>query len=119
MTSKSATLRMPQRRVYSPQNRRRRKARPSISFSVPWSMKTVAAVFLTIALISLSFFASYKIRTVAMDTQVLEARYLNIQKENALLSEKYSSMTSRKRLAVLGKKLGLHAPAKEQVVTLY
>lgn len=118
MTTKSATLRMPQSRVYSPSNRRRRKASSILSISTGFSVKATAAILILFLFLGLSIVTSYKIHSVAQDMRMLEERYSVIQKENKALSDEFSKMASRHQLASIGKRLGLREPTKDQIITL-
>ncbi len=117
MTTKSATLRMPQRRVYSPVNRRRKRTR-LISMPATLSLKAVASVLVLGLFLGLSFITSYKIQAVANDMRMLEERYSTLLQENSMLTKKFSAMASQDRLAKIGKRLGLHQPGEDQIVTL-
>ncbi len=117
MATKSATLRMPQRRLYSP-SIRRRKTKRILSAQPGISLKAVAAVLVLCLFLGLSFVTSYKIQTVAQDMKLLEQRYSNLLQENASLSKEFSAMASHERLVRLGKRLGLHKPSEDQIITL-
>ncbi|RUM93376.1 MAG: hypothetical protein DSZ23_00060 [Thermodesulfatator sp.] len=119
MTTKSATLRMPQRRIYSPaRNNKTRRAASPITIPVKFSLKAVAAIFILSVFVGLSFITSYKIRSIAQEIQMLENRYLTVTQENKILSEKFSAVANPKKLAALGKKLGLRQPSTDQIITL-
>ncbi len=118
MITKSATLRMPQRRLYSPSSRRRKKAGLILSIPAGFSIRAAASILILFLFLGLSFVTSYKIHNVARDMRMLEERYSAIQKENKVLSDKFSKIAGRHQLVRIGKRLGLREPAKDQIITL-
>ncbi len=118
MTIKSATLRMPQRRVYSPASRRRRNTRSFVSIPAGFSLKAAAALLVLSLFLGLSFITSYKIHGLAQDIQTLEEHYAAVQQENRELTDKFSAISGKKKLARIGKKLGLFKPGEGQIITL-
>ncbi len=118
MTIKSATLRMPQRRIYAPSSRKRRAARSLISIPAGFSIRAAAALLVLSLFLGLSFVTSYRIHGIAQDIRMLEERYSALNQENLKLSAEFSTLASRQRLARIGRKLGLSKPGQDQVVTL-
>ena len=117
MTTKSATIRMPQRRSYGA--RPPRRTHSGFSFNIFQSSLRGALTFLILLLfLGLSLYASYKVKNVANDIGALEQRYASIQKENLQLKNRFSEMTSKATLAKMGKRLGLRPPAEDQTITL-
>ena len=118
MATKSATLRMPQRRLYTHSNKRKKVAGSILSIPASFSIRAAAALLVLFLFLGLSFVTSYKIHIVAQDIQMLEEHYSAIQKENKMLSDKYAHIASQHQLAMIGKRLGLHKPTKDQIITL-
>ncbi len=109
---------MPQRRVYSPSSRRRRNTRQLLSIPAGFSLKAAASIFILSLFLGLSFVTSYKIHGLAQDIKMLEKHYSTAQEENKQLAHQFSSMANKKKLAKIGKKLGLYKPGEDQIITL-
>ncbi len=117
MTTKSATIRMPQRRSYTTRTPRKPHQGPSVNIFQS-SLRGVLTFLILLLFLGLSVFASYKVKSVANDISVLEQRYATIQEENLQLKKRFSKMTSKATLAKIGKRLGLRPPAEDQIITL-
>ncbi len=117
MTIKSATIRMPQRRGYSPRAVRRRSGISGASLFRSSLRGFLAFTFLLLFL-GLSVYTSYKVKLVASDIGTLEEKYAALQQENIQLNAQLDGMTSNVTLAKLGKRLGLRPPAEDQIITL-
>lgn len=115
MTTKSATLRMPRRGTYSSSTKRRRTARGTSVSVGPTSLKAAAAVALLAALFAASIFTSWKIRQVAGELDTLRAQYQEQVEQQKSLAGELEKLLDRQSLERLGKSLGLHPAAKEQI----
>ena len=117
MTTKSATIRMPQRRSYGA--RPPRRTHTGLSFNIfQFSLRGALTFLILLIFLGLSLYASYKVKNVADDIVKLEQRYASIQKENQQLKNRFLKMTSEATLAKMGKRLGLRPPAEDQTITL-
>ncbi len=117
MTIRSATFRIPNRRQYIRSKKRKRGIISSLSLATH-SVKGFLASFTLIIFIALSIFTTYQINTVAKDIELLEEQYLALQLENKELTKEFTKLTSKERLAKIGKKLGLKEPTDHQIISL-
>ena len=118
MTSKSATIRMPQRKVYPSRIRKGISPAARLAASVRSSLRGLAALLILLLFLGLSVYSSYRIRSVAQDITMLEQQYSSIQKERSQLSARLSALVQKERLVRIGKRLDLHPPGEGQTTTL-
>ncbi len=114
MTIKSATIRMPQKRGYTP----RRVGTSSGSRLFHSSFRGILSFLLLILFLALSVYTSYKVKSVANDISALEQRYSALQYENKQLNRQLDNITSKATLAKIGRRLGLRPPGENQIITL-
>ncbi len=118
MNIRTATVRAPRRRTYSPAAGRRRSLRSKSSAGIRLSRLEVAGMLAACILFALGLWTSYEVRRIATDISQLNMESIALQDTRRKLDQQQNNLLKSEYLAPLGKKLGLHSPDAGQVVTL-
>ncbi|MEA3384872.1 MAG: FtsL-like putative cell division protein [Thermodesulfobacteriota bacterium] len=120
MSLRSATIRIPQRRLYVPMAQKNNTG-SSFSFSKVLEItrqKTIAFIFALAALLILGFWTTHETRKIAKDIEFLqiEEGRLSIQYQD--FNTQMNQLKARSRMEKWGGKMGLHPPTDRQTISL-
>ncbi len=119
MSLRTATLRMPQRTNYSTVSRQKYKTGSGIKTETrSFSVREILAGTIVLFLVILSIWTSFSIKELDNEVKILEKEASRLETIHAKLYQQEQNMLEKSRLESLGKKLGLHAPTKDQLIIL-
>lgn len=118
LTSRAATLRMPQRRVGGLMGSRNFARSAASRQGLGLRGRVVLVAILAAVGVGLGLGASYEIRAVGQDLERLRYEAARLQAQNEGLRNEMASLQTREHLEQLGRGLGLRAPTKDQLVLL-
>ena len=119
MSSRSATIRIPQRRSYVPMAQKNNVG-SSLSFSKILKItrhKTIALIALA-ALLILGLWITHEIRKTANDLELLQIEEGRLSAQYQDFSIQMDQIKARSRMEKLGRKMGLHPPTDRQKISL-
>jgi hypothetical protein len=124
MSSRSATIRIPQRRLYGPLTKKN-NASSSLSFSKALKAlikithkKTIVFISALAALLILGLWTAHDTQKIAKDSEFLQIEESRLSAQHKDFISQMDRFKARGRMEKLGKKLGLHSPTDRQIISL-
>jgi len=121
MSPRSATIRIPQRRLYGPMAQKN-NAVSSLSFSKALvkitHQKIIVFISALAALLIFGFWTAHDIRKIAKDIDILQVEEGRLSTQYQDFNTQMDRLKARSRMEKLGKKLGLHLPTNRQIISL-
>ncbi len=114
MNIRTATIRTPRRRIYSPATMRRKPATSTFRIS----KLEIAGMFAAFVLFCIGVWTSYEVKQISADITRLHSEQMALSEDGARLEQEKARLTGAEYLAPLGRKLGLHPAKPGQTVTL-
>ncbi len=118
MNIRTATIRPPRRRIYSPATMKRKPARRSTAWAIRISRLEAAGMIAAFVLFGVGLWTSYEVNRISADITQLQNEQTTLMETASRLEQQKKLLLSEKNLAPLGTKLGLHPAKPGQTVTL-
>jgi len=115
---RTATLRTPRRRIYSPSSVRRLPVKSRASAGLRLSRLEIAGIFAALVLFCTGVWTSYEVNRISDDIARLNSDHMVLAETGSQLERQREKLLRKEYLAPVGARLGLHPPKSDQIFTL-